>query len=508
MTTTGTTNGTTNGTASPAETAGSPVTAEAAAAVTGAGTGASRAAGFPASPGTPRVLAVSARDEAAAAALCLRLAARLERDDSLREDDVAVTLAHGRERFAVRHAVTGTDRAELAAALRRSAGTPRPKRPAGPLVLDLGDGSVPGLPELPPVAAALACADGLELPPGADREAARAAAVLHGVGAWLAAHGLRPDAVLGQGPAAAAAAALRGALPLSDALHAAATHGGLPPAPESSAPGLAIRVGPPPARRDDPADILTATASTRRGFAPAIVGGASLVRHPNAPATPPAPDPGLHLDPLEPASYARLFVSLWERGVDVDCSLGATGRRIRLPGYPFQRSGSVATPPPGLRPLTPHEQRWLFHDLVRSGSAAEHVRCATAVLPGRAPDEAAAEAALAGLLRRHPGLRTVFTRHAGRWFARTSEQPLPVRVLAPDGDGEPVERVRAATVEEDFTAADAPLVRCAIAPADGHWAVALAVYAPVAGTESADELLADWAGSAVFSALQPAPAHA
>jgi hypothetical protein len=38
--------------------------------------------------------------------------------------------------------------------------------------------------------------------------------------------------------------------------------------------------------------------------------------------------------------------------------------------------------------------------------------------------------------------------------------------------------------------------------------VARAVYAPVAGTESADELLADWAGSAVFSALQPAPAHA
>ncbi|NED89342.1 hypothetical protein G3I76_55885, partial [Streptomyces sp. SID11233] len=281
------------------------------------------------------------------------------------------------------------------------------------------------------------------------------------------AHGLRPDTVLGRGPAAAAASALRGELSLPDALRAAATAAETPRAEVPEGEVLVVRLG--------------------AGVAEAGV---------------------LCLDPLDPASYARLFAALWERGFDVDCTLGRGGRRVRLPGYPFQRSGSVTgTIPPGLRPLTPHEQRWLFHDLVRSGSAAEHALCATAVLPGPVPGAPAADAALAALQDRHPDLRTVFTRGGGRWFARVSGRPVPVTVLAPDTGAGPADRVRAATAQSTFAAADVPLIRCALAPAGDGWAVALAVYAPVAGSSTADELLAEWCELA-GTPLRPAAAHA
>ncbi|MEU6162289.1 hypothetical protein [Streptomyces sp. NPDC047130] len=450
-------------------------------AVTPPATGAAaRTARFPALPGAPRVLAVSARDETAAAAMCRRLADRLERDPSLSPDDVAVTLAHGRERFAVRHAVTGTDGAGLAAALRQSAGLPRPAGTARPLVLDLGDGSVPAEdPALPQVAEALEAVAALGLPPGPGRDAARAAAVLHGIGAWLSAHGLRADAVRGLGPAASAAAALRGAVPLADALRAAATA-----SPEEGAtvvadgPELVVRIaGPGP--------------GPGSGSAPASAPGTGTPDEADGDSDGESASDGLRLDPLDASSYARLFAELWERGLDVDCSLGAPGRRTRLPGYPFQRSGPVAGPPEGLRPLKPAEQRPFFHDLVRRGDAAEHVLSATAVRPGPAPAPADVEAALAGLLERRPHLRTVFTRHAGRWFATESPQPVRVEVLAPDERDEPGARARAATLGTSFAAADVPLLRCALAPADGRWAVALAVYSPVAGASSADGLLGE-----------------
>ncbi|MFJ5779978.1 hypothetical protein [Streptomyces sp. NPDC093094] len=485
-------------------------------------------AAFPVLPGAARVLGVSARDEETAARACVRLAERLERDASLAVDDVAVTLAHGRERFAVRHAVTGTGRAELAAALRRSAALARPRRGSGPLVLDLGDGRAPaGAWRLPQVAAALEEAAALGLPPGAGADAARSAAALYGVGAWLAERGLRPDLVRGDGPAAgAAAAALDGSLALPDALRAAASGGfagsaGGGATARTVRPGVVVRIGVPSGTAASTAAISTAAVPPAAlsaadgsadggtsallaaaagpvggGFAPAVASVASVLGRTEPEDTAAGESAELWLDPARPGSYAELFARLWELGADVDCSLGAQGRRVRLPGYPFRRGGPAAAPPEGLRALTPHEQRWLFHDLVRSGSAAEHVLCATAVLPGPAPSRADAETALAALLERHPALRTVFTRHTGRWFARTSREPVPVTVLAA---GEPAGRVRAAAVEESFAAADTPLVRCALAPADGpdgSWAVALAVYAPVAGDASADALLAEWAGLA------------
>ncbi|MEU5810642.1 hypothetical protein [Streptomyces sp. NPDC047718] len=424
----------------------------------------------------PRVLALSARDEEAVAASCERLAARLAADPSLRPDDVAATLAHGRERFAARRAVTGTDTAGLAAALRDAARDTRPTEPAGTLVLDLGDGSAAagGAPELPQVAEAVALAEALELPTGADRSAARTAAVLHGTGAWLAARGLRPAAVRGRGPGAAAAAALLGALPLADALRAAATGS---PVPAETGPGAAEAAG-------TALVVRLAAAGEGRGEGTGTE---------------------LYLDPSSARAHAELLAALWRRGVDVDCSLDRAGRRVRLPGYPFRRSGPVTGPAADLRPLTPHEQRWLFHDLVRRGSAAEHAQCATAVLPGPLPERAAADAALAALQQRHPALRTVFTQHGGRWFARTAQTPVPVTLLGPDDRDEARARVRHATVEESFAVADAPLVRCALAPAQDGWAVALAVYAPVAGAASADELLSEWAELAGTS-LRPAAA--
>ncbi|MFF3291613.1 hypothetical protein [Streptomyces sp. NPDC003023] len=504
-------------------------------------------------PDAPRVLAVSARDAETAAAACLRLAQRLAHDPALTADDVAATLAHGRERFPVRHAVTGTSLHELAAALRESAAGPRPAGPAPALVLDLGDGSAAhGGPNLPQVAQALAVAGDLDLPAGADRLAACTAAALHGTASHLAAHGLRPDTVLGRGAGAAAAAALRGELPLADALRAAATGAQVPAAGPLPEGAVVLRVGVPAG--DRAADRRRDGAVGAAGRAPAAgtdgaaltgrLGEADRTGEDSGTSRPGrALDPGerlgatgdggtveaggsrriggagragggfrkadgsvFALDTSDPASYARVFAALWEHGFDVDCTLGRAGRRVRLPGYPFQRSRTAAAlaPPAGLRALTPHEQRWLFHDLVRSGSAAEHTLCATALLPRPVPS---AETALGALLDARPALRTVFTRHAGRWYARLSTKAVPVTVLAPDDGADPVERVRTAAAGATFAAADVPLVRVALAPAGDGWAVALAAYAPVAGSASAGELLAQWAelaGAAALPAAAPA----
>ncbi|MER5887848.1 hypothetical protein ABT160_28865 [Streptomyces sp. NPDC001941] len=406
-------------------------------------------------PDAPRVLAVSARDPQAAVQACVRLAERLERSPGLDPDDVAATLAHGRERFAVRHAVVGADSGQLARALRRSALTPRPLPGAGAdLVIDLGDGSgLRGTPDLPQVAEAIAYAGDLDFPAGADRLAAGEAAVLHGTVQWLASLGVRPVTVRGRGTAAPVAAALRGELPLREALLAAATETPAPAAPSVAADAVVLHLGA-------------------------------------------GPEEALVLDPLSPASVAHAFAALWEHGADVDASLGREGRRVRLPGYPFQRGRAVDEPAHGLRPLTAHEQRWLFHDLVRSGSAAEHTLAATASFRGPVPTAAEADAALAALLELHPRLRTRFTRHAGRWFARDAVEALAVTVV-PDAPGSPAgERVRAAVVGASFAGEDLPLVRCALSPAGDGWAAALALYAPVAGDAAPQELLASWAALA------------
>ncbi|MFJ9693778.1 hypothetical protein [Kitasatospora sp. NPDC101183] len=382
----------------------------------------------------PRVLALSARDGLALAEACRRLADRLERDPALDPDDVAATLHRGRERFAARHAVLGRTTADLAAALRAEAFTETPD--TAPAV-DLHLGALTREPaeglELPQVAEALALADSLGAGP-----TGRAVAAQYGLAAWLIARGLVPREIHGTGTGALATDALLGRTALADAL----------------------RARPTEAPTGEPTDGNAVTVE--------LTGEAT--------------------DRLPLGDGAHLLAELWRRGLDVDTTLGRPGRRVRLPGYPFHRTADQERPPAsrGLRPLTPHEQRWLFHDLVRSSSSAEHNSRAGAVIPGPAPQLTDVEAAFAALQQRHPALRTAFTQQGGRWFARTAPAPAPL--TPPDGA-----RTAEAVAAAPFDLRDAPLVRCVLDPApDGaSWTLALAAYEPVAGPEAVEALLAE-----------------
>ncbi|MGA5817184.1 hypothetical protein ACPC54_04885 [Kitasatospora sp. NPDC094028] len=406
-------------------------------------------------PDTPRVLALSARDRLALTEACRRLAERLEREPALDPDDVAATLHLGRERFAARHAVHGRTTAELATALR--AGAPATAPGAVPAVeLYLGALTAPAstAPELPQVTEALALAERLGAP-----AAGRAVAVQYGLAAWLIARGVVPREIRGEGTGALAADALLGRTTLADALRADV---GTPGGAGGAAPGHALAV-----------DLTDAEGGTTER---------------------------LRVTPGDGASLAGLLAELWRRGLDVDTTLGRPGRKVRLPGYPFRRATADEQPAAaarGLRPLTPHEQRWLFHDLVRSSSSAEHNARAVAVRPGPAPEPTAVAAAFTELQRRHPKLRTAFTQQGGRWFARTDAAPTGLTAPVP---GRPAGAVAAGP----FELRDAPLVRCVLDTGDSAgdstgtgdgtgdgWTLALAAYEPVAGREAVEGLLTE-----------------
>ncbi|MET7383641.1 hypothetical protein ACFYPT_10430 [Streptomyces sp. NPDC005529] len=419
----------------------------------------------------PRVLALSARDPEALAALRRRLADRLEHEPATAPDDLSRTLHTGRERFPCRDAVIGTDTAELALLLRESDGenTPPVREPgAGPVLVLDGSPAPASVPDLPEITDALrraedACRD------GADDTAARAAAVQYGVVAWLLARGVTPHAVHGHGAGAWAAAAARGELPLSAALRAAAENA-TPPAGAQQPP-----VGAP--------------ADSEPRTTPVVVIGS----HPPPTATESVadvtgcPDP-LRLDTADGASYARLLAELWRLGFDVDTTLGRAGRRIRLPGHPFRRrepGGAGPADGPTTRALTPFEQRWLFYDLVRHGSSGDHNVTVETVLPGPAPAPADIATAFDEIQRRHPVLRTVFSDPAGRWRART----LPTATVRPthltsEPDAGP-EQLRAAVrdaARQPLRLRDEPLLRCCIRAGSAHWALSLGLYEPLSAT--------------------------
>ncbi|MEU1179856.1 hypothetical protein ABZ464_19795 [Streptomyces sp. NPDC005820] len=487
---------------------------------------------------TDRVLAVSARDPGSLAETRRRLAAWLENTPDADLDDVALTLGTGRERFPCRDAVTAGSAAEAVAALLADAGAATAPSPArapgdGPVLLLDGTPLTTAPVDLPEVADALRIAR-----LHADCAAARTVAVGYGLVAWLRARGVTPRAVRGTGPGALAAAAARGDLPLTDALRAAATapDDELPDElPEEHPDTPVIRIGTPqnpstptptpeavpaqvpaeaptqvpaavpaaaPAHTPvlDPAAVPDALALAQEG-APAQV----LAEAPaQVPAAMPAPTPvdPLLLDPADPASPARLVAELWRQGYDVDTSLGRSGRRVRLPGYPFRRRETGGPAPDDVsaaRPLTPYEQRWLFYDLVRHGSSGDHNAAVAAVVPGPPPAPDAVSVAFAELQRRHPALRTVFGEPGGRWRARTLPTPgaRPVR-LAPDPDGGP-EALRVAVLDEarqPLPLRDTPLVRCCLRAGPAHWALALAVYEPLTATLDLRRLLDELLGLA------------
>ncbi|MEZ3179520.1 SDR family NAD(P)-dependent oxidoreductase [Streptomyces pimonensis] len=183
-----------------------------------------------------QLLVVSARTATALGTAARNLAAHLEGDDPAALADVAYTLAVGRRAHEHRLAVTGSDRAALARALREA---PVPERPGTGEVSFVFAEDVPDAAGLAgrwaAAEPAFAAHHEAALAAGAERlgERGRAFAVQYALGKLWLDWGLTPVAVHGDGLAARAAACVTGALRLEKALTG---DGPVPPAARARIP--------------------------------------------------------------------------------------------------------------------------------------------------------------------------------------------------------------------------------------------------------------------------------
>ncbi|QNP75021.1 SDR family NAD(P)-dependent oxidoreductase [Streptomyces roseirectus] len=162
-----------------------------------------------------QVLVVSARTPTALATAAANLAGHLDGDDGAPLADVAYTLAVGRRAHEYRLAVTGSDRAALAEALRTA---PAPERPGGGEVSFVFAEEVPGAAELARKWGAVEPAFTGYHEAARDAGAGEAFAVQYALGKLWLDWGVTPVAVHGDGGAARLAACVTGALSLEDAV--------------------------------------------------------------------------------------------------------------------------------------------------------------------------------------------------------------------------------------------------------------------------------------------------
>jgi hypothetical protein len=246
------------------------------------------------------------------------------------------------------------------------------------------------------------------------------------------------------------------------------------------------------ALRGDPLPAASAPAAPVPGaLVPAALEAAALEAVGSA-----AAEPG----PAEPMSAAER-AARWCRGEEVFLVGANGGRRIRLPGYAFHRGPRPPAKPVAGRPLSAHEQRLLFLDLVRAGSNAEHAAVASAEVCGE-PDPAALREVFALAQRQRPWLRTVFRRVGERWLAAEQAEPAgPFTVVGLDPGTDPAAARRAALADfgaRPFPVQDAPMLRglLGLAP-DGRHLLAVAAHRAVADEETVRDLLAELTTSAV-----------
>lgn len=185
-------------------------------------------------------------------------------------------------------------------------------------------------------------------------------------------------------------------------------------------------------------------------------------------------------DGLIPGTVA----ALWCAGVPMDLTLGRSGRRIHLPGPAYERAAQPDWQPDG-RPLTAHEQRLLYHDLVRTSSSAEHNVAATGVV-----DAAIAPAALTDTLRAvladHEQLRTMYRRAGDRWEAVVVDAPaIVVEVVDRDAS--------AAAPGDDLPLTDRVPLRALAAPGEtGGTELTLVAYRALTDEAGLRATLSDW----------------
>lgn len=222
----------------------------------------------------------------------------------------------------------------------------------------------------------------------------------------------------------------------------------------------------------------------RRAFVAAGTAGLSTQLTAKTPSDSPAvvvvdptPEPDAEGLP-EPWRVAVSAAAAWCRG-DAEAPCPADGRRIRLPGYPFEHHRPDLAEPVDGRPLDPLEQRRVFHDLVRRGAGREYVVTAEATTAAGL-DQGALESAFAGLLRRHENLRVHFFQGHDGWLARVAPTPAADVVV-----GDP------AAATDPFRLDGGPLTRLVAVPGPDGLRVLLAAYEPVAARVDLPALAAE-----------------
>ncbi|MFI7602454.1 hypothetical protein [Actinoplanes sp. NPDC049681] len=322
---------------------------------------------------------VSARSASALAALRVRLADHLEAHPQLSLDDVVTTMVRGREPFPHRCVVRAADRAGIISALRGGPGARPGPADAGwfcgvapadrppRLVFSFGAGTGFGPGACERLAIVRRCVDEAEalLVEGGsgDRAAAMTVATGYGVAEQLREWGLVPDGAAGVGVGALTAAAVNGHLDFGQAVQLAWRGEPAPqPAAADAAPEATSAAGEKVLSVEISPEGLTAAAGDVWDVVVAVV--------PHADA---------------PTSVANAVAEAWCLGADVD--LPTFGRRVHLPGYPFEREPAVDAPVPVHRAV---ETAWT--DVFGAESAVDirpwqavHLRRAVAAHLGHAP---------------------------------------------------------------------------------------------------------------------------
>jgi phthiocerol/phenolphthiocerol synthesis type-I polyketide synthase E len=285
-----------------------------------------------------RVLTLRAASEPALQALTISATTLLGQSDC-DVDALCFSSNVGRGSLPHRRSASGHDRLALLAALRLAQATAPPAvaRPPSPVAVALTGSEnwwASALPALarayPDVAAALAAGGADPAPAGAQIVLAGQFAVVRALASW----GVKPGIVTGQGTGRITAACVAGAVGFDAALRWLAGTGERPTVREPRLPLLVSWSG----ERLDAASLRAALGPLPQaalgplpaGDLPEFTAGVLLWV---------GPRPGAQPDPADASALAAQLAAAWQAGLEVQwAEFHGRGRRVTLPGYPFDRA--------------------------------------------------------------------------------------------------------------------------------------------------------------------------
>jgi acyl transferase domain-containing protein len=310
------------------------------------------------------ILFLSARSGTALRSMASDLLEHLSVNPSLPIEQVAYTLAVGRESFEYRRAIVCSDIREATEALRRlqrnpiAAPPPKLMRPVF-VIADVGTAALQRSQALgaliPEFRQAFAqCTAALRAEPELDFQLAPFAVAYAVAKTWIA-MGIRPVAMIGHGIGRYVTATLCGCMDIPAALRLARAH---------------VECGNGSCAREDGMLRPEELSAPRIPFLSHVTGEwitpqeATDARYWLDSLVPDSPDPSPPEAEMEEAGYCavetglvrtmpEILRDLWESGIEISKEMvagGLAGRRIPLPTYPFERERYWIDPVPAIQP--------------------------------------------------------------------------------------------------------------------------------------------------------------